>query len=56
MHPLYYATFYKYMKNSKQNKRQKIGNEKNSKSPEKQTALKKFLEKLDKAFKETCAT
>jgi hypothetical protein len=30
--------------------------EKNLKNPEKQSAFKKFLEKLDKAFKETCST
>ncbi len=44
------------MKNINQKKRQKTGNKKNLKSPEKQSAFKKFLERLNKAFKETCQT
>jgi hypothetical protein len=38
------------------NRNQKVKNKKNLKSPEKQSAFKKFLQKLNKAFKETCQT
>ena len=34
----------------------RVKNKKNLKSPKKQSAFRKFLEKLDKAFKETCTT